>query len=279
MLNILLTINESYIKPVKVLMYSVWSNNPSEITFWILYRDISGSGRQELQDFVSRNSDCAIHFIRIDEECIDDLPLEGSWSREIYFRLFAPYILTDLDSVIYLDGDTLVTGDITELSDICEKNNMTFAAVPNDVEDRHKNRLGLLSEDHYYNSGVLVMNLKKFRNCMDREELISNLLGLKNRLLFPDQDFINYIFRGRIYTLGRQYNYMISVTERDQTYSRIQNPRICHYVLAKPWNDYFVYRTDIKYFSYMLHTEGIKEITRLLIKHRFYRMRERLKKQ
>lgn len=103
------------------------------------------------------------------------------------------------------------------------------------------------------------------------------LLQLGPRLQFPDQDFLNIVFQKEIYLLDTRYNYMISVTERSRTYPRIRDPYICHFVLAKPWNEEFLYKTDRIYLQYLAEAGQVKKAVYLYYQHRKRRWITKLK--
>ena len=56
---------------------------------------------------------------------------------------------------------------------------------------------------------------------------------------------------GVIRSVSKVYNYMISVAEVNQNYSKESSPILIHYVMEKPWNVKFPYKTDYPYFKLM----------------------------
>ena len=131
------------------------------------------------------------------------------WSPATYYRLLAYRLFKDLDKILYLDSDTMVCGDIAELykTDISD---YVFGAVRDmaNINDE-KNALGAVIRDFsekylnngpYYNTGVLLLNLKKMA---ENEHL---LFETKVPLRFVDQDLLNAAFVGKIKTLPLKYN-------------------------------------------------------------------------
>ena len=93
------------------------------------------------------------------------------------------------NKVLYLDVDTIVTGDISELWYTNIYDNY-IAAVPECGE--------------YYNSGVMLMNLEYMRKHNSSEALCS---FLESRIYtFPDQEAINNVFAGKIRKLPPKFN-------------------------------------------------------------------------
>jgi UDP-glucose:(glucosyl)LPS alpha-1,3-glucosyltransferase/UDP-glucose:(galactosyl)LPS alpha-1,2-glucosyltransferase len=119
----------------------------------------------------------------------------GRWPRSIYYRCMLPALLPQLDSVIYADVDTLFLRGLSALAGI-------------DFGD--KLLAGVMESPGYVNSGFLAMNLKKIREEGAYQKL---LVASQNRQLarnwvlkLPDQDLLNFIFRGRILFLPWKYN-------------------------------------------------------------------------
>ena len=77
---------------------------------------------------------------------------------------------------------------------------------------------------------------------------------------------------GVIRSVSKVYNYMISVAEVNQNYSKESSPILIHYVMEKPWNVKFPYKTDYPYFKLMWRLGRKMELVKLYILHRLYRI-------
>lgn len=111
--------------------------------------------------------------------------------------------LIDADSTLYIDGDILVKSDISELFDIDLGDSL--AAVVRD-SGRLYNDNGLRAElPAYFNSGVMLLNLKKMREGGYTQKLIDAKIALNNPKLV-DQDAFNIAFDGKTILLPIQYN-------------------------------------------------------------------------
>lgn len=156
-MNFLFCINNQYCDTIKVLIHSLVTHNQGKHHFYFIYNNISEKNKQILIDYThsKKGGGQAISFHQFNRN-INDLPINGqNWSIEIYFRLFACYILKDVEKILYLDGDVICTGDLSELYNIpC-----TIAAVKNDNQYACK-RLSTEGVTTYYNSGVLLLEFK-----------------------------------------------------------------------------------------------------------------------
>lgn len=181
-------------------------------------------------------------------------------------------ILYFLDKVIYLDGDTLIQGDLQELYDAPLTDKQYVAAVAEDFisEIPIKKYLELLNSNlkHYFNSGVMVLNLKKIRKDGLKDKLLNYRKHGKN--YFMDQDALNIVFDGNVEFISSKFNY-ISVKDNafgdeelndtkgvahiKTVYERIAEATILHLVAAnnagKPWKIYEPYISDlfVKYYN------------------------------
>lgn len=119
---------------------------------------------------------------------------KSSFSPYCMLRLFSEEILPD-ETVLYLDADTLINGDLSPMLSI-DVSKIELAAG-----------LDYLGEwwvhPGYFNSGVLLLNGKKvkethlFNNCID--------LLMKKTFFFADQSALNVLVKDFIY-LPRKYN-------------------------------------------------------------------------
>lgn len=271
-MNFLFTIDNGYIEPIKTLLFSIFVNMGEGQNFYFIYQNILLEKREEIIEFAETKCKSEAIFVEYKNDMLNHLPVLGTWSKEIYLRLFAPFVLENIDRILYLDGDTIVNGDLTEIFNLEDFEDFMFAAVPNDIQDSHKVRLGLEEKNVYINSGVLLMNLEKLRQQISPEEVIRLLFEFKDKLLFPDQDFINLVFKDNIKILDIEYNYMINLIERVTTYPKLNQFKICHYVLSKPWNVEFPYKTDYIFFKYLLKRKQFRDVFYLWYKHRKVRM-------
>lgn len=277
-MNFLFTINEAYVAPIETLLFSIFDNLGADNRYYFLYDDITDKSIRNLSLYIKNKCYGKADFIRFPyNDMLVGLPLQGNWSREIYFRLFAPYVFSDISNMVYLDGDTLVMGNLSRMRMLEKDKSYVIGAVENDEQEVNLKRIGLTNHNVYVNSGVLAINMDNWREKCSLNKMVSLLHSWKHLLKFPDQDFINLLWQEDIRLLPRSYNYMISLTERDDSYTVIQKPEICHYVFTKPWLDYFEYGTDGPFIYYMKKSGKEKEALELQRKHKILRMKNKIK--
>ena len=167
-----------------------------------------------------------------------------------YYRLLLPSLLPQYKKCIWIDGDTIVCRDLSEMFHT-DMSNAYIAGVLAPYAGKDPAYAGVLhigDMRQYVNAGVLVWNLALMR----ADNLESRFLRLMNvDFKMMDQDILNVACYGHIKLLPFKYNVMNKVAvpeERRQAvatklYSEYElqngfaNPVILHYCDAKkPWS-------------------------------------------
>lgn len=152
-----------------------------------------------------------------------------------YYRLFIASLFPKYDKVLYLDCDIVVLGDIAELYNTDIGNNILGAAPENFIRSTREFRIYTrralgLDPDTYVNAGILLMNLAEFRRERVEERFIDLITRYDFDLLDPDQAYLNYLCRDKIYLLPDSWN------KEPMPRVREEEKNIVHYALyKKPW--------------------------------------------
>lgn len=111
--------NESFALYMAVSITSLLENNASHsVVVHILHSDLGEATTARLKMFETRYKNAKIQFHKIDDSRFEKFGLRiGHITRETYFRYMIAEVLPNIDRVLYLDGDTIVNGDISELFD------------------------------------------------------------------------------------------------------------------------------------------------------------------
>ena len=150
------------------------------------------------------------------------------WTYTCLLPLAYPEIFPEEDRVLRLDDDTIVKKDIGPLLDMDLQDNYT-AMVEEPVRGRFPFR--------YFNAGVCLMDLKKFRET----GIYRKMIAMANSMVCTamDQDAFNVFCQGQIMKLGPEWNEAGHITEYHP------DPYIRHYAGSrKPmWQaEYETYR-------------------------------------
>ena len=147
------------------------------------------------------------------ESIKNKVALRDYYSVSIYFRLFIPTLFPEYDKAIYLDSDIVLNRDIADMFNVEIGNNYLGAVLDETVFTNkdfiyYVNEALDVSEKQYFNSGVLIMNLKKFRD-NDIENDFYNWVNSYNfGTVAPDQDYLNCISKNKVKYLELGWNKM-----------------------------------------------------------------------
>lgn len=181
-------------------------------------------------------------------------------SVETYFRLFFPYLLTEYKKVLWLDCDTVVQRDVSELFNIDIGNNLIGATRDYNATALLKgadpgyaqfclDELNIKDAYRYFQAGVLLMNLHAFRQAFSFDEMLNQTQQCQYP--YGDQDILNKLCAERVYWLDNCWNVIADVQEYmsnflrywdpDKTYVDYQmakrDPAIIHFAgPTKPWH-------------------------------------------
>ena len=241
-INIAFGITKDWLKHSFVTVCSILSNSKNNSFKFFFMSDISESEFSEQFEPIYRilkgiNSQFCYEYIRMDNSDFDGVVHDKRVGISAYYRLKLAS-LTNEDRMIYLDSDVVVLGDISELWNYDIKDYFLGA-----VEDKYSELMtchaGLEDGYTYINSGVMLMNLKSFRERGLEEKFFKKLREEDND--YSDQDVINDICRGGILYLPLKYNLMLttddpnSFPKRKEEYNEaLKSPFILHYSI-KPW--------------------------------------------
>lgn len=196
-INILVTFNKNYIKPFQVMLKSLAINNPREIFHvWLLNSEIPYEDLLSLSEYCSAQS-MTLTPIQVERAIFESAPVSKQYPQEMYYRLMAPLLLPDsLERILYLDPDILAINPIRPLWEE-PLGKYSFAAASHSsifeaIKNVNKVRLG--QEHDYFNTGVLLMDLKKSRELVKAEDIYNCVNEQSELLLLPDQDVFNFLY-------------------------------------------------------------------------------------
>ena len=231
--------NDKYVPYLDVALISLIAhtskNNQYEII--ILKSDISEENQEKLKKHAQEN--VAIRFYDVKdilEPIKNTLPDMFYYSLAAYYRLFIETAFPQYDKAIYLDCDIILKVDIAELYNqdignnlvgaVCEQNTFRGPEFKYYVE----NMLGIEPET-YFNSGVMILNLKQFRKVGVQRQFLNMLINDNFDCLACDQEYLNVICHDNVKYLPTGWN-KESFPEAPEG-----ELKICHYALAnKPWH-------------------------------------------
>ncbi|WP_066391366.1 glycosyltransferase family 8 protein [Neobacillus mesonae] len=239
--------NDSYAKHLGVMLHSLLENliDKTNTNIFIIEANISRINKMKLQRIVERHN-LQVEFITINDNDYSLFRKVGRFTKEAYYRILIPELLgRDITKAIYLDCDLIVRKDISRLWTINIDDYFLAAAEVLEAK-KMKKPLSIPANSIYFNSGVLLINLQKWRENNISTQVIQYIKDNPAKVKLPDQDGLNAILYDKCLKLDHEWNY----TTRTQKRIRIYNPAIVHFTgRKKPWNSDVPFK--IEYLKYL----------------------------
>lgn len=214
MMNLLVTLDSGYIYPLCTMLRSLADNNPNEcMNLYVAHSSLTEQDFKQIK-FALGSSDTEVYPIKVDDSLFRNAPTKSRITKETYYRIFAPLYLPDsVDKILYIDPDTVILNSLQFFYSADFGDHLIIGAKHFDgfVDGWNKFRLTLCKSEHYINAGVMLMNIKKMRECVTAEKIFNCVRKNYVRLFLADQDVINILFDGKIGTFSE---YLINLDER-----------------------------------------------------------------
>lgn len=263
-ISLLTTLDQNYLPQLQVMLTSLSVNNPGES--FSLYLIHSGIPEEALSGVRQQCEAYGYLFspIEVDDSLFRNAPVTRQYPKEMYYRLLAPVLLPgDLKRILYLDPDILIINPLRPLWETKLKGNIFAAAAHTGKTElaNSVNKLRLGTEEDYYNSGVLLMDLEAGRQEIEPQLLFDFVEQHRKELLLPDQDILNALYSERILPLddvlwnydARNYsNYLLRSGGICDIHWVMEHTAILHFCgKEKPWKPKYLHRFGILYLHYM----------------------------
>jgi lipopolysaccharide biosynthesis glycosyltransferase len=262
--QILMCGDSVYFQNIAACLVSLLESNP-DTSFHVVVAATrwSEESNLKLQKSLQQYKHIVLDVVHFDPTCLNGLPLTTAYPPEIYVRFWVEdYYPKDVDRVIYLDGDMVVNGSIEPLLSLQMDENV-LAAVQIPGSDRPL-RLGYDPKYGYFNSGVMVINLQRWRAINAKELLLKKAYCMAGKLNDPDQDVLNACFYNQYIPLDyvwiaispffREVSHL--TLPKDEIARVAKNARIVHFNgMAKPWYYLCFHPYTKKYLQCVSKTE------------------------
>lgn len=193
-----------YALPTAVAITSLISNKHPDTCYdvFIITADIPESVLRKFHDLQGRHVD--IHIVKTSLKPFDGLKRGEYVTHAAYLKFYLPDLLPDCDKILYIDSDVMIQKDLRDVfeTDIEDY----YAGVVEDVPLIHN----ALCIAHYFNSGVLLLNLRLMRE-HDASTALFNICRSAKNLVYIDQDPLNIFFKRKVRLLPVIYNFEYNV--------------------------------------------------------------------
>lgn len=183
--------------------------------------------------FVRMRYRAEIEFLSTSSSFLTDVETSGHVSNATYLRFLLPEILPDdIDCVLYVDSDVVAVDRIADIlpeevlsGRIGEPGPLLWAVMEGDGS--HLQEKGF-PVSRYFNAGVMIMNLRRWRDERLSAKLFAMERDLRGELMWWDQDVLNIAVQDDWTDLNPELNGFVG--------NRSNSPRIIHFNShRKPW--------------------------------------------
>ena len=233
---------------IPTLLYSIATHAKRPTDIYVVYDHLPAAAKVDLTWFNDRFPNFRVILTPLraaDRDLLRRFTLNGhKGNLTTFYRLVLPQLLPDVERLIYLDADTLVTSDLTALWESDLTGN--FLGVVKDpgigVEPRPTRKedwwgyqlLGPVDGEQYFNAGVLLMDLHLFRQYSISLYFYQFVIETIMFYVLEDQDALNLFFHGAVAFLPLEHNYITKFIDIEPR--AIEAVSLLHYLgPRKPW--------------------------------------------
>ena len=285
--------NGRYSKFTGTSILSMFENTREKVTVHILHDNTLTEYNRDKFSYIAGQYNQHIKFYNVEKICAESIKkfknifsrLDGFkiFSIGMLFRLLIPQIFSNaIKKIIYLDADVIVNLDINEFWQVPLEDKV-IAAVPemqNGIETGETFTLcreGFVKAEDYFNSGVLVINLEKWRGSeYENFQAGINFVVENIKDMWIDQNIFNYCFSKKYLKLDRDFNCFVNKAREPERQDFRVNHRSFHYVgssLQMDMSDPF----NRLWFSYFKKTQWFNEDLIAHLNEEFIKMNDTLK--
>ena len=259
--------DDAFVKYTIVSIHSMIRNASTDHRYhiYILHTEISAPMMEKV--LALQNDHFTISFENVTgylDSISGELPIRDYYSKTTYYRFFIAEMFPQYDKAIYIDSDTVVQGDISELyrTDLrdaylgaCHEQ----AMVQVDEYGTYCERVVGVSRHSFFNAGMILLNCVQFRNHHILEKF-TRLLGEYNFVVTQDEDYLNLICKDHVLWLDQRWNTEIF----GEIPYPIEEACVLHYIMtSKPWHYADCRHGDI-FWKYAAETSVYEEICAVL---------------
>jgi lipopolysaccharide biosynthesis glycosyltransferase len=242
-INIACCTDDNYVQHTGVMLCSLLENikDPKLVNVYVIEDGISGDKKRMVDKIVDAYG-AKIKYVKVDKKLFAHFKISKHATSAVYYRIAIAELLNTLDKVVYLDVDLLVEDDIAKLWRLPMKGKSLLAAG---------------NGKHHFNSGVMVINLKQWRQDKISKQVFDYIEKNKDGIQAWDQDGFNAVLGRDFGQLDQHWNaralyFMFYFKGYDKKMYQIQsNPAIIHFTGSiKPWHFFDPHPKKKRYYYY-----------------------------
>lgn len=247
-IHVALCFDLNYMNFMLTTALSVLDNIKSgrRLCFHLLHQNLSKSNLSFIFKMLSKYNNVQVFFYPESELNLPEISASRYGKAALYRMVLAQALPASINKVIYLDSDLLVFDDLSKLWGVSLDNNIAAAVV--NLSSKPCKEVELEPEN-YFNSGVMVIDLKKWKESNISSLAVEAINEKQYRYL--DQAVLNSILQNRWLKLPIKWNMESDIfaygnSKKEHVYhkaesinSALKKPGIIHFTgPRKPWHYY-----------------------------------------
>lgn len=208
-INIVMTTDNNYAKITATSIASIiYRNQEEKFNFIIVIDNVADKNKKLIENVVKKSVDSKLSFVPF-ERILQKYPLDKiikhdiGWPLNTFTCLFLSEI-TEAERIIYVDDDTICMHSIKNLWDMCFERGKIVAGCLDTYSQTEESK-------NYINVGILLIDLKKWREELCSEKAYSYIAECKGRVEFADQGVLNALFKDLLQVISPKYNVITPV--------------------------------------------------------------------
>lgn len=289
MMNILIATDDNGLIPTLTMLKSVECNVNTTVDMYVFYHSLSKRNLLRIKRQCAESKNVRLHSKKIQDGMLPKAVLNPTrWPIEAFLRYYAIELMpSNMDKILYLDIDIIVNKDLDELYEyefkdeelvcVCEDIRIkTFKGLQELKRETYK-LLGFDENERYFNSGMMLWNLRGIRKRYTTQDLVSFTIQNPQLLQWADQSILNHFFHQyAVYVDDKKFNFRPGCYRPDEEKRLLKRAVIIHY-LFKPWiygksgigNDvWWQYckkcRAGIRFYVQYFHKQMVRSVRRIL---------------
>ena len=206
-LDIVYATDNNFIDVLYASIASLYDTNGDlNLDIWIIGEKISDLNKEKINNLSKDYNQKEVNWI---ENC--EVPYQvkldrGSASQ--YSRLMIGSILPDsIKKALYLDADTIILSNLIELFNVCFDDKIVIG-VSDVINVEYKKILNIPEDRAVFNTGVLLIDLEKWRIEQIESKLFDVICKFKGNVIQGDVGILNAVLYDSYKEINPKFNYM-----------------------------------------------------------------------
>ena len=206
-MDIVYETDNNFIEVLYASISSLYETNASlYLNIWIIADKVSAKNKERINELASQNNQNTINWIE-NVEIPFKLKLDRG-SISAYSRLFLGEVLPKkVNKVLYLDCDIIIMDSLSDLFNE-EFDGKIIQGVSDVLNKEYKKILNIPVSAPVFNTGVLYIDLEKWREQRIEEKLVYIINKFKGNVIQGDEGVLNAVLFDSYKELSPRYNYM-----------------------------------------------------------------------